>query len=124
MNKAKIFYWVFTVLLAAFMLLASVPDILQVPDAQAIFAHLGYPAYLLPFLGVAKVLGVITILVPGFGRLKEWAYAGIVIDLTGALYSHLSVGDPASSWIFPVIGLALSAGSYLFFRKRQSLSLM
>ena len=116
----KIFYWLFTVLLAAFMLLASVPDILQVPDAKAIFVHLGYPAYLLPFLGVAKVLAVITILAPGFARLKEWAYAGIVIDLTGALYSHLSVGDPVSTWIFPVIGLVLAAGSYVFFRKRQA----
>ena len=124
MNKSKIFYWLFTVLLAALMGLAAVPDILRVPDAQAIFAHLGYPAYLLPFLGVAKLLAVITILVPGFARLKEWAYAGIVIDLTGALYSHLSVGDPLSTWIFPVIGLVLSAGSYAFFRSRQSLSLV
>ena len=124
MNKSKIFYWLFTVLLAALMGLAAVPDILRVPEAQAIFEHLGYPAYLLPFLGVAKLLAVITILVPGFARLKEWAYAGIVIDLTGALYSHLSVGDPLSTWIFPVIGLVLSAGSYAFFRSRQSLSLM
>ena len=124
MNKSKIFYWLFTVLLAGLMGLAAVPDILRVPEAQAIFEHLGYPAYLLPFLGVAKLLAVITILVPGFARLKEWAYAGIVIDLTGALYSHLSVGDPLSTWIFPVIGLVLSAGSYAFFRRRQSLSLM
>jgi hypothetical protein len=124
MNKSKIFYWLFTVLLAGLMGLAAVPDILRVPEAQAIFEHLGYPAYLLPFLGVAKLLAVITILVPGFARLKEWAYAGIVIDLTGALYSHLSVGDPISTWIFPVIGLVLSAGSYAFFRSRQSLSLV
>ena len=124
MNKSKIFYWLFTVLLAALMGLAAVPDILRLPEAQAIFEHLGYPAYLLPFLGVAKLLAVITILVPGFARLKEWAYAGIVIDLTGALYSHLSVGDPLSTWIFPVIGLVLSAGSYAFFRSRQSLSLV
>jgi len=119
----KIFYWLFTILLAALMLLASVPDVLRAPEAQAIFAHLGYPAYLLPFLGVAKLLAVITILVPGFARLKEWAYAGLVIDLTGALYSHLSVGDPASTWILPVIGLVLVAGSYVFFRKRRSASL-
>ena len=124
MNKSKIFYWLFTVLLAGLMGLAAVPDILRASEAQAIFEHLGYPAYLLPFLGVAKLLAVITILVPGFARLKEWAYAGIVIDLTGALYSHLSVGDPLSTWIFPVIGLVLSAGSYAFFRSRQSLTLM
>lgn len=105
------------------MLLASVPDILRLPDAQAIFAHLGYPAYLLPFLGVAKVLAVIAILVPGFARLKEWAYAGVVFDLAGALYSHLNVGDPASTWLFPLIGLVLAFGSYAFLRKGRALSL-
>jgi uncharacterized membrane protein YphA (DoxX/SURF4 family) len=123
MNKGKIIYWLFTILLAGLMLLASVPDILRLPDAQAIFAHLGYPAYLLPFLGVAKVLAVIAILVPGFARLKEWAYAGVVFDLAGALYSHLNVGDPASTWLFPLIGLVLAFGSYAFLRKGRALSL-
>ena len=59
------------------------------------FRHLGYPTYLLPFVGTAKILGVAAVLFPGFGRVKEWAYAGLVFDLTGALHSHLSVGDPA-----------------------------
>jgi hypothetical protein len=71
----------------------SIPDVLQIPMAVAIFAHLGYPTYLLPFIGIAKILGVVAVLVPGFPRLKEWAYAGLVFDLTGALYSHISVGD-------------------------------
>ena len=70
--------------MAAFMLMASVPDVFRVPQALEMFAHLGYPAYLHPFIGVAKILAVITILVPGFPRLKEWAYAGLVIDLIGA----------------------------------------
>ena len=118
MNKTAILYWIFTGLLAALMLLASVPDILRVPDALAIFAHLGYPSYLLPFLGVAKFLGVIAVVSPAPERLKEWAYAGFVFDLTGALYSHLNVGDPASTWMFPVIALILAAGSYFYFRKR------
>jgi hypothetical protein len=83
----------------------------------AFFMHLGYPTYLLPFLGVAKTLGVLAIVVPGFPRLREWAYAGLTFDLSGALYSHLSVGDPASTWIFPVIGLLLVAASYLLHRQ-------
>lgn len=81
------------------------------------FKHLGYPPYLLPFIGVAKILGVIAVLVPGFPRLKEWAYAGLVFDLIGAFYSHLAVGDPVSYWIFPLIALALVFGSYFFYRK-------
>jgi len=104
--------------MAAFMLMASIPDLLRIQQAIDVFKHLGYPAYLLPFLGGAKTLGVITILVPGVLRLKEWAYAGLVFDLIGALYSHLAVGDPASAWAFPLVGLVLVSGSYIARRTR------
>ncbi|MGH9819924.1 MAG: DoxX family protein, partial [Pyrinomonadaceae bacterium] len=93
MKKTIIFYWIFTALLTGFMLLGAIPDVLQIPDAVSFIAHLGYPAYLLTFLGVAKILGSFAVLVPGFPRLREWAYAGLTFDLLGALYSHLSVGD-------------------------------
>jgi hypothetical protein len=112
----KTLYWIVTGLMAAFMLLAAVPDLLRVPEAISIFGHLGYPAYLLPFLGTAKTLGVVAILVPGFRRLKEWAFAGLVFDLIGALYSHLSVGDSAVAWLPAVIGLVLVGGAYLSYR--------
>jgi len=104
--------------MAAFMLLASIPDLLGIPQAVSIFGHLGYPIYLLPFLGTAKTLGVVVVLVPGFRRLKEWAFAGLVFDLIGALYSHLSVGDSPSGWMPAVIGLILVGGSYLSYRRR------
>ena len=110
-------YWASTGLLAAFMLMASIPDVLQAPLAVEVFRHLGYPTYLLPFVGVAKILGVAAVLLPIVERVKEWAYAGLVFDLTGALHSHLSVGDPASAWSMPIIGLVLVTVSYLFYRK-------
>ena len=118
MNTKNIFYWTVTGLMAAFMLLASIPDVLQVPEAMSVFEHLGYPLFLLPFIGVAKILAVITILIPRFPRLKEWAYAGLVFDLIGALYSHVSIDDPPSGWAFAVIGLFLVIGSYLIYRMR------
>ena len=111
-------YWTVTGLMAGFMLMASIPDILRIPQAVEVFTHLGYPTYLLPFIGLAKMLGVIAVLAPGFWRLKEWAYAGLVFDLIGALYSHLAVGDPPSAWGFPIIGLTLVVGSYLLHRTR------
>src|SRR5262245_32048948 len=83
-------YWMVVGLMATFMLMASIPDILQTPQAVEVFTHLGYPTYLLPFIGIAKTLGVVAVLVPGFRRLKEWAYAGLVFDLIGALYSHVA----------------------------------
>ena len=118
MKYTKKLYWSVTGVMAAFMLMASIPDLLQASMAVAIFSHLGYPAYLLRFLGTAKLLGVITVLVPAVPRLKEWAYAGLIIDLIGALYSHLSVGDPSSTWMLPVVGLILVGGSYLLFRQQ------
>jgi hypothetical protein len=117
MKSSKTIYWVITGLMAAFMLMASIPDVVQADQAVSIFGHLGYPTYLLPFLGTAKILGVAAILVPGFRTLKEWAYAGLVFDVAGALYSHVSVGDPAGAVLFPVIGLLLVGGSYLLYRR-------
>ncbi len=113
----KIAFWIVTGLMAALMLLASIPDVLFLQEAVDMFAHLGYPAYLLPFIGVAKILGVIAVLYPGFPRLKEWAYAGLVFDLIGAIYSHIRVGDPFSVWVFAVVALALVSGSYILYRK-------
>ena len=120
MKKINVLYWIFVGLTATLLLMASIPDVLLVPGAVAVIKHLGYPPYLLPFIGVTKILGVIAILAPGFIRLKEWAYAGLAFDLIGALYSHLSSGDPPSVWAFALIGIVLVSGSYLLFRKRLS----
>jgi len=116
-RAGKVPYWAASILMAAFMLMSSVPDVLRLPGAIVVFTHLGYPTYLLPFLGTAKMLGVLAVLVPGYPRLREWAYAGLTFDLVGALYSHLSVGDPPSAWLFPVIGLLLASASYVLHRR-------
>jgi hypothetical protein len=118
MQHPQLLYWSITGLMAAFMLMASIPDILRIPQAVDVITHLGYPTYLVRFLGIAKTLAVIAILAPGFFWLKEWAYAGLIFDLIGAFYSHLAVGDPPSAWVFPVIGLCLVSASYLVHRKR------
>ena len=120
MNYHRRLYWLSSGVLAAFMLMASIPDVLRLPQAVDIFMHLGYPPYLLPFLGTAKALAVVAVLVPGLRRLKEWAYAGLVFDLMGALYSHISVADPPGVWMFPLIGLLLVTVSYSFYRTVRS----
>ena len=119
MKRIRIIYWIFTGLLAALMLISSIPDIMVVPQAVDIVTkHLGYPTYFIPFIGVAKFLGVVAILTPGFPRLKEWAYAGFVYDLTGAIYSSISVGDPPSGWIPIFIGYIIVFGSYIYHHKK------
>jgi hypothetical protein len=120
MKKAKIIYWTFTGLMAALLGVGAAFDAVSAPEAiEYITRHLGYPAYLVPFLGVAKLAALVAILVPGFRRLKEWAYAGLVIDLVGALYSHLAVGDGPDVWVGLVVLLLLVSGSYIFFHKLQ-----
>lgn len=116
----KVAYWIFTGLTAALMIVSAIPDVLLVDGAVQIFEHLGYPRYLLPFIGVAKLLGGAAILQPWFRRLTEWAYAGITFDLIGAIYSHLSVGDGIQFLVPPILGLVFVSGSYITLRMLES----
>ena len=84
--------------------------------------HLGYPKYIIPFLGVAKLLGVIAILIPGFPRIKEWAYAGLAFDLIGATYSIVAVGPIQVSMLGMVVFFIPLIGSYLYYHKRLNLA--
>ncbi|MGA2833963.1 MAG: DoxX family protein [Terracidiphilus sp.] len=91
--KAKgVAYWTTTILVAFFMSggIAQVAQYLGKP--HGVVPELGYPMYFFAILGIWKVLGAIAILVPRFPRLKEWAYAGIFFDLTGAAASCAAVG--------------------------------
>jgi hypothetical protein len=122
MKKTNIFYWIFTSLFAAMMLFSAIPDILSDPIAvKGMHSDLGYPLYFIPFIGVAKALGAIAILVPGFPRLKEWAYAGLFFDLIGATYSIIAVGKSIADWGFMVLPILLGVASYALYQKRKKL---
>lgn len=118
MKKTKILFWVFTGLFGLAMLFSSFPDILVVPDAVKFMTQLGYPRYIIPFLGVAKLLGVIAILIPGFPRLKEWAYAGLFFDLAGAFYSQVAVSGFQVPMLFMFVFIGLEFLSYIFYHKK------
>ena len=118
MKKIKIGYWVITGIFAAFMLFSAIPDILVVPDAVTMITGLGYPKYLIPFLGVAKLLGVIAILIPGFKRIKEWAYAGLFFDLTGATYSAIAKYGFHPEVTFMLLPLSFLFLSYFLWHKK------
>jgi len=108
--KAKpIVYWTMTILVAFFMS-GGVAQILQYrANPHGVVPELGYPMYFFAILGAWKVLGAITILVPGFPRLKEWAYAGIFFDLTGAAASCAAVGG-YGAYGFHVLAPLIIAG--------------
>jgi hypothetical protein len=86
-------YWIVTALVALEMVVGGAWDLLRTPYVRDLMARLGYPEYMLTILGVWKLLGVLAILAPRFPRLKEWAYAGMIFDLTGAAASHAICHD-------------------------------
>ena len=101
------------------MLFSSIPDIMMVPDAITFMNHLGYPNYFIPFIGVMKVLGIIAILVPGYPRIKEWAYAGLAYDLIGATYSVIAVEGFKASALFMLLPIVFIVISYMLYHKRN-----
>ena len=118
MNKTKLIYWITTILFSGFMIFSAIPNImLNAESKQFLTGYLGYPEYFIPFIGVAKLLGSLAILVPSFKKIKEWAYAGLAFDLIGAMYSVIKVGgvDPGMS----IMLLVFTAGitSYLLNEK-------
>lgn len=118
MKKDKIIFWI-TTFLIAFMMLGSGLANAMVNESSIQFLHkeLGYPVYFIGLIGIAKVLGAIALLVPGFPRLKEWAYAGIAFDLLGAVYSIIAIGGTVDKWIFILLPLALLTVSYIYYHK-------
>jgi len=118
MSRSKrVAYWVTTGLVATSMLSGGVAQVLHVPANVDGFVHLGYPLHFVTLLGIWKILGALALLAPGFPRLKEWAYAGIAFDLTGAAFAWAAVGasDSVSNVghiLVPLVGLVLAAMSW------------
>lgn len=105
-------YWGCTILLSLGMLAGGIAQVTLARANVEGMKHLGYPLYLLPLLGVWKITGVITLLVPGLQLVKEWAYAGFFFAMSGAVISHLTSGDSVDKWIVPFIFLLLTCASW------------
>ena len=108
----KIAYWITTGLVAALSLFAAFSYVSGGPQAVQGFAHVGYPQQLRMLLGIAKLLGAITLLVPGLPLLKEWAYAGFTFAWIAAFIAHYTAKDGPIAYM-PLVLLVLLAISYL-----------
>jgi len=108
----KIIYWVTTGLLAAASVLAGVSYLSGNPQVVQGFTHLGYPQHLRILLGIAKVLGAIALVVPGFPKLKEWAYAGFTFAWIAAHVAHHIAKDGLEQYM-PLVLLVLLLVSYV-----------
>ena len=111
-NYSHIGYWFLTALFCFAMGAAGIMNLIGVEAQQEAMASLSYPNYLMTILGVAKVAGVIALLVPGMPLLKEWAYAGFTFDLLGASASHAFSQHTIPEMVVPLVVLAIAAGSY------------
>lgn len=115
-------FWLTTGLLSFELLFGALWDFnfMQKGEVYGVLRHLGYPQYLAPLLGTAKVLAAVSILIPGFALVKEWAYAGVVILFSGALFSHISAGDGPDKYAMAGAFLIITIISWLLRYKDRS----
>jgi hypothetical protein len=107
----KVVYWIATGLVAAFGFLSAFTYLSGSSQAVQGFAHVGYPQQLRIILGIAKPLGAIALLVPGFPKLKEWAYAGFTFAWICAIVAHYLAGDGPRA-LMPLVLLMILFISY------------
>ncbi len=112
MKTKTIAYWATTSLISLDFLAGGAANLVRPPMVVEGMAHLGYPAYFVTLLGFWKLLGAIALVAPRLPRLKEWAYAGILFDLTGAAVSHAASGDGPAHVSAPLAFAALLVASW------------
>lgn len=113
-KRNKIIYWIFTIWMALGMVSTAIVQLMKNKDELANFTNLGYPAYLMIMIGVWKILGVIAVLIPKRPLLKEWAYAGFFFVMSGALISHIIIGDTLGRTLPALLLLVLVLISWYF----------
>lgn len=114
MKRDRILYWIFTGLVSLGFAASSIMYLTKSQQLVDGFKFLGLPQYLIPILGLAKLLGALALINPWFPKLKEWAYAGFTFTLIGASWSHISTNTPFSA---PLVFFVLVAISYFFFTR-------
>jgi len=125
MNRDKIraiAYWATTVFGPASFVVGGVLGVTHDPQLMSTLQHLGYPPYFAAISGTWKILGAIAVVVPGFPRVKEWAYAGFFFELTAAAASRAFVGDSAADIVAPLGFLALVVASWALRPASRTLS--
>jgi len=117
MKRDKIIYWVTTGLVSAMMVMSAV-QYLTNPEIEAGFKHLGFPAYFRIELAIAKLIGVIVLLLPMVSNnIKEWAYGGFVITFISAFIAHTASGDGLPAMIMPLVIMGVLLISYRYWHK-------
>lgn len=120
MKRDKILYWVTTGLVSLGFIASSMMYLTQNPELMNSFSQLGFPAYFVMLLGIAKLTGALALINPWSAKLKEWAYAGFTFTLIGAAWVHIATGTP---FIAPLVFLTLVGFSYFFNQRIKSVKI-
>ena len=117
-KRNKIIYWIATIWLSLGMLSIGAVQLFKLkgdgPGSLSSMTQLGYPAYFVTLLGIAKVLGVAALLIPKIPLIKEWAYAGFFFMMTGALFTHIAAGNSIGEMFPSLLLLILTVVSWYF----------
>jgi uncharacterized membrane protein YphA (DoxX/SURF4 family) len=113
-KRNKIIYWIATIWLSLGMVSTAIVQLMHMDEVVQQMSKLGYPTYFLTIIGIWKILGVVAVLAPKFPLFKEWAYAGFFFLMTGAIASHVAVGDAATEFFGPSLLLILTIVSWYF----------
>jgi len=113
-KRDKIIYWIATIWLSLGMVSTGIVQLIHRKEEVAMMAHLGYPEYFLTIIGIWKMLGIGTVLIPKFTILKEWAYAGFFFAMSGAIWSHVALNDPLKEIFGPSLLLVLTIISWYY----------
>jgi len=120
MRKNKIIYWSTTAIVALLMLFSAY-NYFTSPEISGTFHRLGFADYFRKELGIAKILGALTLLVPQVPRrVKEWAYTGFGIVFISASVAHYNNGDPGSAIIVPIVLLLILIVSNIYLDKTRT----
>lgn len=117
MKKIKIVFYVFLVIFTFFSLFGAYIELSMNQIGIDLLTHLGFPLYFNYFLGIGRILGVIGIWQRMFPALREWAYAGFVIDYVAAISSHAIVGDPVTAGFPAAMNLVILLIIYFSYHK-------
>ncbi|MDO3626094.1 DoxX family protein [Mucilaginibacter sp. BT774] len=115
----KVTYWVLNIIFCLFHVGDAYGGLSKAQAGVDAMNAMGYPIYLMGFLAVLKLLGVIALLQNKFKTIKEWAFAGFSFTLIGATVSHICVNDPVMFIVMPIVLLVLLFALYYFWRRME-----
>ena len=109
-DKVKLTYLGSTVLLSLMMMMSAGMYFFNHAEVQKVFTALGFPAYIIYPLAIAKILGLVAIWTRKSPLLLNLAYAGFFYNFVLAFSAHVAAAD--GEFAGALMAMVLLAVSY------------